>query len=247
MSAKAMLDDLGTFCTNSNNEVENIFKNAHIKDLSLPTNREEKLKKSASDMLKIGDSYLTKWTGFTQSFVNFEWASLDKTITVEQVMRSYYDIRDYKYGSDKKAKEHLAPVPIQPVDESSIAIELEFVNKYISFFKTNEQYVHTHERWDFIFFQASNYNVTLDNILILLKVILILSPTNSLIESIFSELQFYWSDSKTNISLEAISAYIMIRYNFDCNYEEFIQMLHTDKSFLNSIHSDQKYVSHSKI
>ncbi len=65
--------------------------------------------------------------------------------------------------------------------------------------------------------------------------------SNDFVERVFSTLRQVWSENRSRLSLETIKSEICIKHNFNMNCHEFKCYIKSEKNFLKSVKSSEKY------
>ena len=89
--------------------------------------------------------------------------------------------------------------------------------------------------------RANEDNLKLSNLEPIICDILALSPTNAVVESVFSEIKHFWTYAKSNIHFLAIYSFIMIRLNLDMSIEEFYELVKKDTDLIGLVGKMDKY------
>src|SRR5699024_9648197 len=138
------------------------------------------------------------------------------------------------------SKDRSQPISIAPLKIDALQSEVNFVNDFMHQ-STNLQNVNTSKRWTFIFRDAKEKGINLENIETIICHILTLSPSNCVPETMFSEINNYWRDSKSNIDFLSIFSFIIIRFNLKTSFEDFCKATLANDDLLQEIRSANKY------
>lgn len=236
MSGQSVILSFVSFCSpeNRSSSISQLTTGEEMNQKMSTISQDERdsLIAATNEMLDVAFKYLEMWLKPYEQLICFKWASLEATISANQVLATL-----------KLFQKQNPPVPtIEPIPSlEQIQEELDFVNSMIERITTNSAKLTTTEKWTFIFTNAKSKSVELPILESLCCDILCMSPSNALSETIFSELTHFWSNSKSNIDFKSIKAYINIRYNLTDSFDEFIYMALTNREFLDSIRSGKKY------
>lgn len=187
---------------------------------------------TTSKMLTSCYDYMDDWTKRHECFENFQWASLETEVTVGQVITAFSYLNNPE-GLNIKFKDD----PIILYDQ------VEVFEEYRK--RLPEEGLNTVEKWDQIYNQAKEDGKDLEFLYDIADCILCCSPTNALVERVFSEINHFWTDEKSNLSFQNIWALLMIRYNLARDVKEFTDFCKARPDLVEMAGKDDKYLSTS--
>ena len=165
-------------------------------------------------------SYMVKWSGWTNSLKLHRWATLDSTLSEEAVTSSAETIKENCRINGDELKKN--------VEDANV-----FINTRLESWKT----LTTSERWSNLINSVPN----LDALEKAAQFILTLPGTNATIERLFSEIRHYWTDSKDSMPLATVNTIMKIRYNHERDCQKVLQMLITDTELRRKVRENNKY------
>lgn len=228
------------------NRTKILLENANNRQLELPKNNEsfnelyasykndEAFCKKIGTMYAICYKYLSKWTSYYENLMIFEWANLRKGLG--EILNFYSQISStYNLFADKQiviAKTIPTKVEVKVSGKIITVQKNKKLNEEIKWLheklemkvKVWTEEVSNVERWNQIFEEAKSSKQELLNISHLVQAILCLSPTNAICESVFSEINHFYSSEKSNLAIDTIESFVYVKYNITNSCYDFYQM-----------------------
>lgn len=234
MEGLNLIEDLITFCQNENKKSRNdLLDQWEVKEKTnnCSENQVKELEKGIDLFLATSADYFDIWIKPYHQFKCFNWALFSAPAQFGVTANDVNNAMQMLITNG---------VSTLPSNIRGLYEEINYVNDTTnsSDFAKNKT---TIDKWNFIFQTALNDKVSLPIMETVSSAILSISPSNSVSESIFSEIKHFWTDDKSNINFLSILSHFMIKYNLKMSLHEFAEFLSNDDAFLNSIRKTEKY------
>lgn len=226
--------------SNSTNTYEDIYLNDEVREVvdNWSESDRKQFKEPIDTFYEEAAKYLSLWIDYTEEIneLQLNWFELEKPV------ESFH----FKQSLDALARKNL--VERIGINRADIEKEFSIIQPYINerFTQWNEldsknNSTETHERW----IDVINHFETLHhlpNVERLVEYVLSLPGHNASVERIFSKIKFYWSDCKSNLSIDHLNDFLYPVCNLDAsNSTEMYEYLLKEPELCLAIKSDKKY------
>lgn len=175
--------------------------------------------------------YLQKWSTYFETIKLLHWIDLKKECSWAEVQDSFQSF--------------LGTFGNITIDENMLFDEVTCLKNYVTEEKIvqwSQEHTNTDLRWTEIFCHFKKNNVPFENILKIVEFSLSLPATNAPTERIFSMINKFWTDEKSQFAVDTIKAILTVKRNFCCSCEDFYDKIKSDKELLKQVHRSEKYL-----
>ncbi len=95
-------------------------------------------------------------------------------------------------------------------------------------------------KWEIILCEFNGANVNNSLMKKIIEIIFVLTGTNTDCERLFSEINQYWTDEKSQLHVQILEGVMKVKNNINVTYEEFHEMIKNDNESLEEFCSSEK-------
>jgi len=186
--------------------------------------------KSVSDMYETVGDYMESWTRWTVPLEKFQWAALDKPMSILEVKSAL------QYFNDNEIANEISEPKL--IDET-VKVE-RFVRDNCE--SWNKQNLPTSERWAKVFAELPGLEHTEQ----LVAFAMALPGTNATCERLFSQLKYFWTEWKGRMLIESMEAIMKVRFNWTRDSDTVFETLIGDEELRMRVRDSEKYAKAAK-
>jgi hypothetical protein len=130
------------------------------------------------------------------------------------------------------------------ISDNELFDEVSYLKQYVTkeqISKWTEEKMPLDQRWVEILTHFNNQNVPVNNIKLMVSFFLCLPGTNAPVERVFSIINDFWSQEKSQMKMSTLKAIMFVKLNFGMSCDQFLAFIKEKRDILRKIHSSEKY------